>query len=119
MKKFKYIEKEERPWGRYFVIQEEQDYKIKRIEVEPGNRLSYQYHTKRSEFWLIVSGSALITINDKTSEYKAGNSVSIPVKSKHRVENKYEKLLVFIEIQTGDYFGEDDIIRINDDYGRI
>jgi mannose-6-phosphate isomerase len=74
---------------------------------------------RRSEFWLIVSGSALITIDDKTSEYEAGKSVRIPVKSKHRVENKYEKLLVFIEIQTGDYFGEDDIIRINDDYGRI
>ena len=113
-----YLEKDERPWGRYFVLQDESNYKLKRIEVEPGQRLSYQYHNKRSETWIIIEGSALVTIDNKSKEYNAGESVVIPLKAKHRVENKGNSLLVFIEVQTGTYFGEDDIIRINDDYGR-
>lgn len=114
----KYLEKDERPWGRYFVLQDEFNYKVKRIEVKPGQRLSYQYHNKRSETWIIIEGSALVTINDKSKAYTAGKTVVIPLKAKHRVENKSNSLLVFIEVQTGEYFGEDDIIRINDDYGR-
>ena len=113
-----YLEKDERPWGRYFVLQDETNYKIKRIEVEPGQRLSYQYHNKRSEIWIIIEGSAIVTIDDKSKEYNAGESVVIPIKAKHRVENKNNSLLVFIEVQTGTYFGEDDIIRLSDDYGR-
>ena len=113
-----YLEKDERPWGRYFVLQDEANYKLKRIEVEPGQRLSYQYHNKRSEIWIIIEGSALVTIDNKSNEYSAGETVVIPLKAKHRVENKSNSLLVFIEVQTGSYFGEDDIIRINDDYGR-
>ena len=113
-----YIEKDERPWGRYFVLQDEANYKVKRIEVEPGQRLSYQYHNKRSETWIIIEGSALVTIDENSKEYNAGESVIIPLKAKHRVENKSNSLLVFIEVQTGSYFGEDDIIRLNDDYGR-
>ena len=92
--------------------------KIKEIKVNPGHRLSYQYHNKRSETWIIIEGSALVTIDNKSKEYNAGESVVIPLKAKHRVENKSNSLLVFIEVQTGIYFGEDDIIRINDDYGR-
>ena len=113
-----YLEKDERPWGRYFVLQDESNYKVKRIEVEPGQRLSYQYHNKRSETWIIIEGSALVTIDDNSKEYNAGESVIIPLKAMHRVENKRNSLLVFIEVQTGTYFGEDDIIRLNDDYGR-
>ena len=114
----KYLEKDERPWGRYFVIQDESNYKIKRIEVEPGQRLSYQYHNKRSETWIVIEGNALVTINDDTKDYKQGETIIIPSKAKHRVENRSNSLLIFIEVQTGSYFGEDDIIRLNDDYGR-
>lgn len=113
-----YLEKEERPWGRYFVLQDETNYKLKRIEVEPGQRLSYQYHNKRSETWIIIEGSAIVTIDYKSKEYNAGESVVIPLRSRHRVENKSNSLLVFIEVQTGTYFGEDDIIRLSDDYER-
>ena len=113
-----YLEKEERPWGRYFVLQDETNYKLKRIEVEPGQRLSYQYHNKRFETWIIIEGSAIVTIDDKSKEYNAGESVVIPLRSRHRVENKSNSLLVFIEVQTGTYFGEDDIIRLSDDYER-
>ena len=113
-----YLEKEERPWGRYFVLQDETNYKLKRIEVEPGQRLSYQYHNKRSETWIIIEGSAIVTIDDKSKEYNAGESVVIPLRSRDRVENKSNSLLVFIEVQTGTYFGEDDIIRLSDDYER-
>ena len=114
----KYLEKDERPWGRYFVLQDESNFKIKRIEVEPGQRLSYQYHNKRSETWIVIKGTALVTINNNIKDYKEGETVIIPLKAKHRVENKSNSLLIFIEVQTGSYFGEDDIIRLNDDYGR-
>ena len=89
-----YLEKDERPWGRYFVLQDETNYKIKKIEVEPGQRLSYQYHNKRSETWIIIEGSAIVTINDNSKEYKEGETVVIPLKAKHRVENKNNSLLV-------------------------
>lgn len=113
-----YIEKEERPWGRYFTLQVDPKYKLKRIEVEPGQRLSYQYHNKRSETWIVVEGTALVNIDGNTKEYKTGDTIIIPLKAKHRLENKNSSLLVIIEIQTGSYFGEDDIIRVKDDYGR-
>ena len=114
----KSIEKEERPWGRFFVIHDEKNYKLKRIEVDPGGRLSYQYHKKRSETWTIVEGEALVTLDDKTFNYKAGDTILISQGIKHRVENKGYKKLIFIEVQTGTYFGEDDIVRIEDDYNR-
>ena len=113
-----YLEKDERPWGRYFVIQDESNYKLKRIEVEPGQRLSYQYHNKRSETWIVIEGIAKVTLDDNSKEYKVGETVLIPLKAKHRIENKGNSLLVFIEVQTGSYFGEDDIVRIEDDYNR-
>ena len=113
-----YLEKDERPWGRYFVIQDESNYKIKRIEIEPGHRLSYQYHNKRSETWIVIEGIAKVTLDDNSKEYKVGEIVLIPLKAKHRIENKGNSLLVFIEVQTGSYFGEDDIVRIEDDYNR-
>ena len=118
MSKFNYLESEERPWGRYFVLHVEENYKIKRIEVEMRKRLSYQYHHKRSEVWTIIQGDAKITLDDKTHILKSGESIKIPRKSKHRIENIGQSILMFIEIQTGDYFGEDDIVRIEDDFNR-
>ena len=82
------IESEERPWGRFFVIHDQPEYKLKRIEVDPGGRLSYQYHHKRSEAWTIIEGVGNITLNGKTKEYKAGETILIPQGVKHRIENK-------------------------------
>ena len=113
------IESEERPWGRFFVIHDEPDYKLKRIEVEPGKRLSYQYHLKRSEVWTIIKGIGTITLDDEIKEYSKGQIVTIPQGVKHRIENKGTEKIVFIEVQTGTYFGEDDIVRIEDDYNRV
>tara|TARA_X000001036_G_scaffold388375_1_gene384647 strand:+ start:503 stop:853 length:351 start_codon:yes stop_codon:yes gene_type:complete len=113
------IEKEERPWGRFFVLHDEPDYKLKRIEVDPKGRLSYQYHHKRSEAWTIVSGIATITLDGKTENYYSGKTILIPKGTKHRIQNKTNSKVVFIEVQTGTYFGEDDIVRIEDDYNRI
>ena len=113
------IEKEERPWGCFFVIHDEPSYKLKRIEINPGCKLSYQYHNKRSESWTIVKGKGKITLNDKIKEYKNGETILIPQGMKHRIHNDTDIKLVFIEVQTGTYFGEDDIVRIEDDYNRI
>ena len=112
------IESEERPWGRFFVIHDESNYKIKRIEIEPGERLSYQYHNKRSEAWTIVEGTGIITLNGQEKEYSKGETVLIPQGTKHRIKNKDQKKLILIEVQTGSYFGEDDIVRVEDDYNR-
>ena len=113
------IENEERSWGRFFVIHDQPKYKLKRIEVDPGGRLSYQYHQKRSEAWTIVDGVGLITLNGVIKEHKAGETILIPQGIKHRIENKKQEKVVFIEVQTGTYFGEDDIVRIEDDYNRV
>ena len=112
------IESEERPWGRFFVLHDEPTYKIKRIEVDHGGRLSYQYHHKRSEVWTIVQGTGVITLDDENKKYTKGQTIIIPQGVKHRIENKGSEKVVFIEVQTGSYFGEDDIVRIEDDYNR-
>lgn len=119
MNKFNYIEKEIRPWGAFYIIADEKNYKIKRIEVNKGARLSYQFHRGRSETWLIIQGKAKVTINGEEKYYKEGESIDIPVKSKHRVENDSKIKLVFIEIQHGQYFDENDIVRLEDDYNRV
>ena len=113
-----YLEKEERPWGRYYVIHDQENYKIKRIEVEPGQRLSYQFHEKRSETWVIVKGNGMVIIDEKQQNISEGETILIPKKSRHRIENISDNQLVFIEVQTGTYFGEDDIVRLSDDYNR-
>tara|TARA_B100001250_G_C19767364_1_gene775417 strand:- start:288 stop:638 length:351 start_codon:yes stop_codon:yes gene_type:complete len=115
----KHIEMEERPWGRFFVIHEEPTYKLKRIEVAPDQRLSYQYHNERSESWTIVEGRGILTINGLDTDIGKGDTITIEKKDKHRIQNTGDDLLVFIEVQTGSYFGEDDIVRIQDDYKRI
>lgn len=106
------------PWGRWFVLQDEDDFKVKRIEVLPGHRLSYQKHFKREEHWQIVRGEAKITIDGKDYFLKAGECIRIPKEAFHRIQNTGQKELIFIEVQRGEYFGEDDIVRIEDDYGR-
>ncbi|MCU7542878.1 phosphomannose isomerase type II C-terminal cupin domain [Riemerella anatipestifer] len=108
----------ERPWGKYFVLADESNYKLKCVEVLPKQRLSYQYHNKRQEAWTIIQGTAKITLDDVEITYKYGETVLIPLGAKHRIENIGDDLLVFIEVQTGTYFGEDDIVRIQDDYER-
>jgi mannose-6-phosphate isomerase len=112
-------ESEKRPWGRFLVIHDQPTYKLKRIEVDPGKRLSYQFHHKRSEAWTIVDGVGCITIDGLEKDYLKGDTVLIPLGAKHRIENKGTEKLIFIEVQTGSYFGEDDIVRVEDDYNRI
>ena len=108
----------ERPWGRYEVILEGSGYKVKRITVEPGGRLSLQSHKHRSEYWVVVSGTAKITINNTVQRLEAGKSAYIPLGSKHRLENEEKEPMALIEVQLGDYLGEDDIKRYEDIYGR-
>jgi len=118
-----YHHKEERPWGSFENLLDEEYCKVKRIIVKPGQRLSYQYHHKRSEAWVIVQGEATVTLEndvwiDEDRIYKISDIVNIPVGMKHRVQNNGKEDLIFIETQTGTYFGEDDIVRLDDDYGR-
>jgi mannose-6-phosphate isomerase-like protein (cupin superfamily) len=110
--------KEERPWGWFEILFEEAELKIKRIMVKPGKRLSLQSHKQRAENWVVVRGRALFTLDDRTFDLEPHQSVFIPKKSKHRMENPGQEDLVFIEVQTGTYLGEDDIIRFQDDFDR-
>jgi mannose-6-phosphate isomerase len=109
----------ERPWGNYTVLDDDApDHKVKRIVVHPGKRLSYQRHSQRAEHWFIVSGKARVTLDGKDIELHAGDSVDIPREGAHRIANDGDRDVVFIEVQQGSYFGEDDIVRLEDDYGR-
>ena len=109
---------EERPWGKFEVFIDNADCKVKRITVKPGEKLSYQYHNRRHEVWTIVSGNATLTLDGIVSRHTYGATIQIPIGTKHRVENKSLDPLVFIEVQYGGYFGEDDIVRIEDKYNR-
>ena len=109
---------EHRPWGSFEHLLDCEYCKVKRIIVKPGHKLSYQYHHKRNEVWVVVQGVATVTLDDKIVDIRETEIVNIPVTTKHRVENKGTEDLVFIETQTGTYFGEDDIVRLEDDYGR-
>jgi mannose-6-phosphate isomerase len=111
--------KEHRPWGSYTVLEEKATYKVKRIEILPGQRLSYQKHEKRSEHWMIVGGKATVTLEGEDLDLLPGRSIDIPPGAAHRIANPGGGPLTIIEIQQGEYFGEDDIIRLEDDYGRI
>jgi mannose-6-phosphate isomerase len=113
------MEEDHRPWGYYRVLADEPDHKVKRIIVHPGQRLSLQRHQRRSEHWHIIQGKAIVGKDDNEYPLQAGGSVDIPKGSWHRIRNPGENNMVFIEIQTGDYFGEDDIERAEDDYGRL
>lgn len=108
-----------RPWGYYRVLEDEPDYKLKKIVVYPGQRLSLQRHRHRTEHWFVVQGRAEITRNDETLNLTTGQALDIPQGAWHRVRNPGTGNMAFIEVQTGDYFGEDDIERAEDDYGRV
>ncbi len=111
---------DERPWGSFTVLDEGEGFKVKRIEVLPGKRLSYQKHRRRAEHWFVVAGTAKVTLNDETIFVETARAIDIKIGDAHRVENPSEtEDLIFIEVQRGDYLGEDDIIRLEDDFGRI
>ncbi len=113
-------EYDERPWGNYTVLDDDApDHKVKRIVVHPGKRLSYQRHAQRAEHWFIVSGTAKVTLDGSVMELGPGESIDIPRQGAHRIANEGGTDLVFIEVQHGSYFGEDDIVRLEDDFGRV
>src|SRR5436190_5556421 len=107
-----------RPWGTFTVLDESDSFKVKRIEVLPGKRLSYQKHAQRAEHWFVVQGTARVTLDDKEINVAPGEAIDIELGAAHRVENPGDDLLIFIEVQRGSYLGEDDIVRLADDYGR-
>jgi mannose-6-phosphate isomerase-like protein (cupin superfamily) len=109
---------EVRPWGEFHVLQDAPDFKVKRIDVLPGKRLSYQRHARRSEHWTVVRGRARVTLDGVDHELGVGQSIDIPVGTAHRVLNPGPEPLSFVEVQHGSYFGEDDIERLADDFGR-
>lgn len=108
----------ERPWGSYEILEQEKGYWIKRIEVKPGERLSLQYHCLRREEWIIVQGGGIVILDDEIINIGYGSQIHIDVFKKHRIENTGTKPLVFIEVAFGDKLTEDDIVRVEDDYGR-
>jgi mannose-6-phosphate isomerase len=112
-------EHDERPWGSYTVLSDEaSDHKVKRLVVRPGCRLSYQRHAHRSEHWFIVAGTAEVTLDGVVTKLEPGQSIDIPLACAHRIANIGRDDVVLIEVQHGTYFGEDDIVRLEDDYGR-
>lgn len=113
------MEHDIRPWGKYWVLEDSATHKVKRILVEPAGRLSMQYHKHRAEVWTIIEGNPIVTIDDQIISCFAGQTVIIPLGAVHRIENPTSENVVFIEVQHGTYFGEDDIVRIEDDYKRI
>ena len=109
---------DQRPWGTFTVLDEADGFKVKRIEVFPGKRLSYQKHAQRAEHWVVVQGTARVTLDDRDIIVAAGEAIDIAIGAAHRVENPGRETLVFIEVQRGGYLGEDDIVRLQDDFGR-
>jgi mannose-6-phosphate isomerase len=111
-------ETEIKPWGSFTVLDDAAGHKVKRMVVRPGKRLSYQRHARRSEHWFVVQGQARVVVDGCPSALTVGMALDIPVTAAHRIENDGTEDLVFIEVQRGDYFGEDDIVRLEDDFGR-
>jgi mannose-6-phosphate isomerase len=109
---------EERPWGTYEVLLDDENVKVKRIIVNPNQRLSYQYHHKRREQWTVIEGELTVVLNGIDFQRLPGETVYIPLGDHHRAWNQTNLPVTFIEVQTGTYFGEDDIVRIEDDYNR-
>jgi mannose-6-phosphate isomerase len=107
-----------RPWGSFTILEEGQGYKIKRIEVKPGHRLSLQMHHHRSEHWIVVAGTAKVTCGEQEQTLSSNQSTYVPQCTTHRLENPGVIPLILIEVQNGEYLGEDDIVRFADDYAR-
>lgn len=112
-------EREARPWGSWEVLDIGEGYKVKRIVVEPGCRLSYQTHEHRAEIWNVVSGRATCVVDGATVVAGPGEAVQVAVREPHRITNMETEVLVIVEVQLGSYCGEDDICRLDDDYGRV
>jgi len=110
---------EERPWGSYTVFADEDQFKLKRIDVNPHQSLSLQSHGKRDELWAIVGGEGDVILDSLEIPVSYGKTVDILAGQKHRISNTGNEILTFVEVQTGIYFGEDDIIRYGDEYGRV
>ena len=108
----------QRPWGSYTVLEEGPGFKVKRVTVNPGGRLSLQMHHQRSEHWVVIAGTARVTRGEEIFDLRVGQSTAIPVKTQHRLENSGHETVHIIEVQNGPYLGEDDIVRFKDDYGR-
>lgn len=109
---------ETRPWGTFYVLDEKPGFKVKRIAVNPGGRLSLQSHKHRAEHWTVVNGIATVTVDDTVLTMVRGQAVDISLGAKHRLENLGADMVEIIEVQFGDYLGEDDIIRYDDIYNR-
>lgn len=109
---------EERPWGKFENLLDNESCKVKKITIKSGQAPSYQYHHKRSEIWVVVAGTGVVTLDGEDEVVNPGSVVKVPVGMKHRIRNTGKENLVFIEVQTGTYFGEDDIVRLKDDYSR-
>ncbi len=114
-----YYVEDHRPWGYYVVLADEEDHKVKRIILYPGKRFSLQRHKRRDEHWYLIGGEAVATIGKKEVALRVGEHVDIPRGTLHRLRNSGDDKAIFIEVQTGEYFGEDDIERIEDDFGRL
>ena len=119
-------EVETRPWGKFEVLYDSEYCKVKEITVNPGHKLSLQSHKHRKETWVVIKGDAIVEKDDLNDEEPSrfyslgtGDSIIIEKQEKHRIENRGKEEMVFIEVQTGEYFGEDDIIRYEDSYGRV
>ena len=108
-----------RPWGSYICLDAGSNFQVKRLIVNPEGVLSLQKHFKRSEHWTVVSGKARITLDQKDFDLEVNESVYIPIQAIHRIANKSNNVVEIIEVQCGDYLGEDDIVRFEDNYGRI
>ena len=111
-------ESDERPWGRYEVLEEQPGFKVKVLEVKPGERLSLQRHSRRGEHWVVVEGVADVVCGEDEMKLNKGEHVHIPPETNHRLGNSSEQPLKLVEVQLGEYLGEDDIVRISDDYER-
>lgn len=111
--------KEQKPWGQFENLLDSNLCKVKQIVINPGQAPSYQYHHKREEVWIIVQGSGELLLNDELVNVKSGDIIHIPLLAKHQIKNTNSQDLIFIEVQLGEYFGEDDIVRLKDSYGRV
>jgi mannose-6-phosphate isomerase-like protein (cupin superfamily) len=111
--------KETRPWGEFENLLDSNLCKVKQITIKPGQAPSYQYHFKRSEVWTLVQGEGELKLDDNIIKIKKWDTINIPLQEKHQIKNTGDEDIIFIEVQLGEYFGEDDIVRIEDNYGRI
>lgn len=111
-------ESDERPWGRYEVLEEQPGFKVKVLEVKPGERLSLQRHSRRGEHWVVVEGIADVVCGENEMKLSKGEHLHIPPETNHRLGNSSQQPLKLVEVQLGEYLGEDDIVRISDDYDR-